>query len=107
MLQGFKKYGIDRWEFRHDKFQRGRRHLLPDITRRKRKPSVFPSFIKANPAAAEERELLHENRILLKEKAELQSQIAHFKAVEMELRKCLSQSLHKQQETFSFLLIVI
>uniref|UniRef100_A0A0V0GQ88 Putative ovule protein n=1 Tax=Solanum chacoense TaxID=4108 RepID=A0A0V0GQ88_SOLCH len=45
---GFKKVASKRWEFHHEKFQKGCRHLLAEITRKKCEPSVFPTYL--NPS---------------------------------------------------------
>ncbi|KAG1355131.1 heat stress transcription factor B-4b-like [Cocos nucifera] len=91
--QGFKKSASDRWEFRHEKFQKGRRYLLAEITRRKCEPSVFPTFLKACEKCPPpiENDLLEENKVLQQKNAELLSQIKHYKVLEAELLKCLSQ----------------
>ncbi|KAK3009416.1 hypothetical protein RJ639_014125 [Escallonia herrerae] len=102
---GFKKTASKRWEFQHDKFQKGRRHLLTEITRKKCEPSAFPAYLKASAESAgspgmEERNLLllmEENKNLRKERLELQMQISHFKAMEMNLLECLSQYVDKQE----------
>lgn len=93
LFQGFKKSASGRWEFRHEKFQKGRRHLLAEITRRKCEPSAFPSFLKACEKCPPtiENDLLEENKVLQQKNAELLSQIEHYKALEAELLKCLSQ----------------
>ncbi|ONK57085.1 uncharacterized protein A4U43_C10F16460 [Asparagus officinalis] len=93
---GFKKASPDRWEFRHEKFQKGKRCLLSDITRRRCKPSVFPSFLRAREkksSAAEinENEMLEQNKMLQKENEELRSQIAYYGELETSLQKLLSQ----------------
>ncbi|KAI3466671.1 hypothetical protein Pfo_023334 [Paulownia fortunei] len=41
---GFRKTASKRWEFQHEKFQRGYRHLLVEISRKKCEPSGFPHF---------------------------------------------------------------
>ncbi|CAN6461821.1 unnamed protein product [Victoria cruziana] len=96
---GFRKIASDRWEFGHEKFQRGRRHLLLEIDRRKCVPSIFPPFLKASadrspstpPAASDEEVLviMEENRSLKKENSELRSEIAYFKDLEQKLVACL------------------
>lgn len=69
---------------------------MGEITRRKCLPSVYPSFLKACERRPEEAEaidiesLMEENKNLQKENSELQLQIAHFKALEVELLDCLS-----------------
>lgn len=86
-MQGFKKAASKIWEFQHQKFQRGKRHLLVEISRKKCEPSPFPPFLKSH------QNLVEENVNLRKEKCELEMQIAHFKALEMRLLQCLSTSL--------------
>ncbi|XP_010242971.1 PREDICTED: heat stress transcription factor A-2c-like [Nelumbo nucifera] len=94
---GFKKSASDRWEFQHEKFQKGRRQLLVEITRKKCEPSVFPAFLQASTkdkATAVDKTkhlLLRENETLKKEKSQLLTEIAHFKALETKLLECLSQ----------------
>lgn len=106
---GFKKTASKRWEFQHEKFQKGARHLLVEITRKKGEPSAFPAYLKASndhtaTAAVEEQNhrllLMEENKNLRREREELEMQIAHFKALEMKLLGCLSQymSNHKPKE---------
>ncbi|KAF8409280.1 hypothetical protein HHK36_005354 [Tetracentron sinense] len=101
---GFKKSAPNRWEFQHEKFQKGNKHLLVEITRKKCEPSVFPSFLKAytKDSAADVEEnnhlLLEENKNLRKEKLELQMQIAQFKALEIKLLDCLSQNMGSQSK---------
>ncbi|XP_031483190.1 heat stress transcription factor B-2b-like [Nymphaea colorata] len=97
---GFRKIASDRWEFGHEKFQRGRRHLLVEIDRRKCIPSIFPAFLKAStdrspptppPAVSDEEALMimEENRNLKKENSELLSEISYFKDLEKKLVGCL------------------
>ncbi|KAL6991057.1 hypothetical protein U1Q18_009179 [Sarracenia purpurea var. burkii] len=112
---GFKKIASKRWEFQHEKFQKGCRHLLVEIARKKCEPSAFPTHLKASEEhaaeqhhceeaaeqqqrgreqAAEQRHrslLVEENRSLRKERGELEMQIAHFKSLENKLLECLSQ----------------
>ncbi|MQM18229.1 hypothetical protein Taro_051216 [Colocasia esculenta] len=90
---GFRKSAPDRWEFRHEKFQKGQAHLLGEITRRKCEPSVYPSFLKARDKGppVEDTRLLEENKILQRENSELLLQIAQYKALESELTQHLSQ----------------
>ncbi|KAK2976755.1 hypothetical protein RJ640_030105 [Escallonia rubra] len=102
---GFKKTASKRWEFQHEKFQKGRRHLLREITRKKCEPSAFPAYLKASAESKgstgmEERNLLslmEENKNLRKERLELQMQISHFKAMETNLLECLSQYVDSQE----------
>uniref|UniRef100_A0A5B7BE10 Putative heat stress transcription factor B-2a-like n=1 Tax=Davidia involucrata TaxID=16924 RepID=A0A5B7BE10_DAVIN len=103
---GFKKTASKRWEFQHEKFQKGCRNLLMEITRKKCEPSPFPAYLKAsgseeNPVAAIEENnhllLVEENKNLRKERLELQMQISHFKTLEMKLLECLSQYMGNHQ----------
>ncbi|KAF4377786.1 hypothetical protein G4B88_031452 [Cannabis sativa] len=96
---GFKKTSSKRWEFKHEKFQKGCKHLLVEITRKKCEPSVFPAFLKAsfeeNTTTTTQKHnrlqlMAEENKNLMKEKLELQTQIAQFKALEDKLLDCLA-----------------
>lgn len=102
LQQGFKKTSPKQWEFRHDKFRRGCRHLLVEIVRKKSDPSVFPAYLKAASnegsiasAAGKEHNnhllLMEENESLKRERLQLQMQIAEFKALEIRLLDSLSQ----------------
>ncbi|KAJ6402075.1 hypothetical protein OIU84_014198 [Salix udensis] len=99
---GFKKTSSKQWEFKHEKFLKGRRHMLVEITRKKCEPSAFPAYLKAsnqeNAAGAIEETnrliLMEENKNLRREKLELQIQIAQFKALEMRLLDCLTQDIY-------------
>ncbi|XP_030528731.1 heat stress transcription factor B-2a-like [Rhodamnia argentea] len=113
---GFKKTSSKRWEFKHDKFQKGCRHKLTEITRKKCEPSVFPSFLRPSKEHHQNSsnnssnsnsnnaqisaswaegggrvQLMEENKSLRREKMELETQIAQFKALEMKLLDCLGQ----------------
>ncbi|XWS12655.1 hypothetical protein CRYUN_Cryun37aG0108900 [Craigia yunnanensis] len=107
---GFKKTSSERWEFKHEKFQRGYKHLLMEITRKKTEPSVFPAFLKAsdedqicaNIVEENNRQILmEENENLRRRKVELQTQIDQFKALEIKLLDCLAQHMgntdHKER----------
>uniref|UniRef100_A0A6N2L7X0 HSF-type DNA-binding domain-containing protein n=1 Tax=Salix viminalis TaxID=40686 RepID=A0A6N2L7X0_SALVM len=85
---GFKKTSSKQWEFKHEKFLKGRRHMLVEITRKKCEPSA---------RAIEETQcliLMEENKNLRREKLELQIQITQFKALEMRLLDCLTQDIY-------------
>uniref|UniRef100_A0A1D1YKW8 Heat stress transcription factor B-4 n=1 Tax=Anthurium amnicola TaxID=1678845 RepID=A0A1D1YKW8_9ARAE len=90
---GFRKSASDRWEFRHEKFQKGKAHLLGEITRRKCEPSIYPSHLKAREKGTviEDSHLLEENKILQRENSELLLQIARYKALQSELMNSLPQ----------------
>ncbi|XP_060188556.1 heat stress transcription factor B-2a-like [Lycium barbarum] len=103
---GFKKVASKRWEFSHEEFKRGSKHLLAKITRKKSDPSIFPSYLKpsqeiTNVATKEknvnQQLLMVENQNLRKKRLELQMQIAHFKTLETKLLKCLSQYVGNQK----------
>ncbi|KAL0363370.1 UNVERIFIED_CONTAM: Heat stress transcription factor A-1a [Sesamum calycinum] len=107
---GFKKTASKRWEFQHEKFRRGCRHLLAEMRRKKCQPSVFPSYLRPNSAphhppnthqdnksiaaaASSEvvlMELKEENKKLRRERVDLELQIAHFKTMQIKLLECLS-----------------
>ncbi|KAJ9690447.1 hypothetical protein PVL29_012875 [Vitis rotundifolia] len=99
---GFKKIASKRWEFQHDKFQRGCRDMLAEITRKKCEPSIFPPFLKAskdNTAASADQKsnclsLMEENESLRRQNLDLQMQISQLKALEMKLMDCLNVSIH-------------
>nr|GMD91884.1 heat stress transcription factor B-2A-like [Ipomoea batatas] len=101
---GFKKVTPKRWEFQHEKFQRGRRHLLVEIARKKAEPSAFPAYLRANYEEEDTiitlllMNLLEENKKLRKERMELQMQIAHFKTLQMRLLECLSSQCMGTQQ---------
>ncbi|KAK6917546.1 Heat shock factor (HSF)-type, DNA-binding [Dillenia turbinata] len=106
---GFKKTASKRWEFQHEKFRRGHRDLLVEITRKKCEPSVFPPYLKASEEPAttsvsmEDNNnnrailLMEENKSLRREKSELQMQIAQYKALELKLLDCLSYYMGNHQ----------
>ncbi|KAK8594562.1 hypothetical protein V6N13_015484 [Hibiscus sabdariffa] len=91
--------------------------MLVEITRKKSEPSVFPPFLKASSSSDEDHHhhiingdddgmsvhrqtLMEENQNLRREKVELQSQIAQFKALQNKLLDCVAQhSNNNHQET--------
>ncbi|KAG8482167.1 hypothetical protein CXB51_026820 [Gossypium anomalum] len=112
---GFKKTSSRRWEFKHEKFQRGYKQMLMEITRKKSEPSVFPAFLKASSSSDDHQDhhhqimnggrsavdeestnvhrqtLMEENQNLRREKVELQTQIAQFKDLQIKLLDCIAQ----------------
>lgn len=96
---GFKKTTSKRWEFKHEKFQKGSRHLLMEIMRKKCEGSGFPAFLKpetpSSSASIEDQEtmllLMEENKNLKSENMELEMQIQHMKSLETKLLDCVSQ----------------
>ncbi|KAK4857496.1 hypothetical protein QYF36_001552 [Acer negundo] len=112
---GFKKTSPKKWEFKHEKFRKGCRQMLVEITRKRSDSSVFPAFLKAansdqagkcNYARIEidEKEgeenclsLIEENKNLRREKLQLEMQIDQFKALEIKLLDCLSQYMAADQ----------
>ncbi|OAY26176.1 heat stress transcription factor B-2a [Manihot esculenta] len=95
---GFKKTSSKLWEFKHEKFQKGNRQMLVEITRKKCEPSIFPAYLKASneenaSAAVEDNDrllLLEENNNLKRENLELQMQLTQFKSLEIKLLDFLS-----------------
>ncbi|XP_020235512.1 heat shock factor protein HSF24 [Cajanus cajan] len=102
---GFKKTSSKIWEFKHEKFKRGCRQMLGEITRKKCEPSVFPAYLKScseeNATSStedkNEQQLMEENKNLKKERLELQMQIDECKALEIKLLACLSQFMDTHQ----------
>ncbi|KAK2644065.1 hypothetical protein Ddye_019260 [Dipteronia dyeriana] len=106
---GFKKTSPKKWEFKHEKFRKGCRQMLVEITRKRSDCSVFPAFLKAAANSdqgkcnyarieiddKEEEEnclsLMEENKNLREEKLQLEMQIDQFKALEIKLLDCISQ----------------
>ncbi|KAL2475372.1 HSF DOMAIN domain-containing protein [Abeliophyllum distichum] len=88
---GFNKTTSKRWEFQHEKSQRGYRHMLAEISQKKCEPSALPAYLKAshenNGALLL---LMEENKNLRKERLELKMQISHFKTLQIKLLECLS-----------------
>ncbi|KAL1152152.1 hypothetical protein V6Z11_A09G088900 [Gossypium hirsutum] len=81
---GFKKTSSKRWEFKHEKFKRGYEHMLVEITRKKN------NMMMKN---GNQQTLMEENENLRKEKMELETQIAQFKALEIKLLDCIAQHM--------------
>nr|GEW02448.1 heat stress transcription factor B-2a-like [Tanacetum cinerariifolium] len=103
---GFKKTASKRWEFQHEKFRKGCKHLLMEIARKKCEPSAFPQYLKPSsgdtssnlqtPSSSSMEEenmllLLDENKNLKRDNMELQMQIQHYKSLEIKLSECVSQ----------------
>ncbi|KAJ9168861.1 hypothetical protein P3X46_020344 [Hevea brasiliensis] len=103
---GFKKTSSKLWEFKHEKFLKGSRHMLMEITRKKCEPSIFPAYLKASheenaTTAVEENHrlvLLEENNNLKRKNLELQMQLTQFKALEIKLLDCLAQYMGSHQD---------
>ncbi|CAN1807308.1 Heat stress transcription factor B-1 [Linum perenne] len=106
---GFKKVSSKRWEFKHEKFQRGNRDMLVEITRKRCEPSAFPAYLKAANSNEEEKSnsdnehqhniqlMMEENTNLRKEKLELQTQIAQFRDLKLKLLDFVGQYMQKDQ----------
>ncbi|KAL0305750.1 UNVERIFIED_CONTAM: Pentatricopeptide repeat-containing protein, mitochondrial [Sesamum radiatum] len=115
---GFKKTASKRWEFQHEKFRRGCRHLLAEMRRKKCQPSVFPSYLRPNSAphhppnthqdnksiaaaaASSEvvlMELKEENKKLRQERVDLELQIAHFKTMQINTRCYCTNGTQKKK----------
>ncbi|KAI9121573.1 hypothetical protein K1719_008606 [Acacia pycnantha] len=99
---GFKKVSSKRWEFKQEKFQRGKKKLLAEITRKKCEPSVFPSYLKSCSEETSNHDhhqlLLQQNQQLKKQNQHLQSQVAHFKQLQTRLSHCVSQYMGTSPE---------
>ncbi|KAJ4832400.1 hypothetical protein Tsubulata_009543 [Turnera subulata] len=109
---GFKKTSAKLWEFKHEKFQKGNRHMLVEITRKKCEPSVFPAYLRScsedhhQKVVAQDHEdhnnclvlLLEENQNLKRENMELKMQISHFRSLEIKLLDCLDQYMESQDK---------
>ncbi|KAE8716955.1 putative DNA binding protein [Hibiscus syriacus] len=76
---GFKKTSSRRWEFKHDKFRRDHQHHHHIVNGMDDETSVHCQT------------LMEENQHLRREKVELQTQIAQFKALQIKLLDCLDQ----------------
>ncbi|KVH97019.1 Heat shock factor (HSF)-type, DNA-binding [Cynara cardunculus var. scolymus] len=96
---GFKKTSSKRWEFKHEKIQKGHKHLLMEIIRKKCEASGFPACLKpetpSSASSIEDQEsmllLMEENKNLKRETMELQMEIQHMKSLEIKLTDCVSQ----------------
>ncbi|KAJ6396884.1 hypothetical protein OIU77_021839 [Salix suchowensis] len=62
---GFKKTSSKQWEFKHEKFLKGRRHMLVEITRKKCEPSAFPAYLKASNQENAPHAIEETNRLIL------------------------------------------
>lgn len=108
-IQGFRKIDTDRWEFANEAFQRGKRHLLKNIQRRKSPHSqqigiyVGPSTEADRPALEGEVEKLRkEKSMMMQEVVELQQQqqgtFHHMESVNQRLQSVEQ----RQKQMFSF-----
>ncbi|KAL4585606.1 hypothetical protein LXL04_010229 [Taraxacum kok-saghyz] len=106
---GFKKTASKRWEFQHEKFQKGCKHLLMEMSRKKCEPSVFPTYLKpstnnqtpSSSSSIEEESmvlLMEENKNLKQEKMELEMQIQHLKSLETKLLDCVSHYMDMKEK---------
>lgn len=108
-IQGFRKIDTDRWEFANEAFQRGKRHLLKNIQRRKSSHSqqngiyVGPSTEAGRPALEGEVERLRkEKTMIMQEVVELQQQqqgtFHHMESVNQRLQS--AEQRQKQMVSF-------
>ncbi|KAG5556650.1 hypothetical protein RHGRI_007057 [Rhododendron griersonianum] len=107
---GFRKIDTDKWEFAHESFLRGKRHLLKSI-RRRRSPQGQPNGIQAVSSGevgkagveGELERLRRERSLMMQEVVELQQQqhgtVQHVKAV----NKKLQAAEQRQKQMVSFL----
>ncbi|CAN6577495.1 unnamed protein product [Malus baccata var. baccata] len=106
LLQGFRKVDPDKWEFANEAFQRGQRHLLKRIQRRKSPQSlqIGASAEEGKSGVEGEIETLQKERsVLMQELVELQQQhwgtVNHMKVVNQKLQS----AEQRQKQMFSFL----
>ena len=110
VIQGFRKIDTDRWEFANEAFQRGKRHLLKNIQRRKSHQSqqigvhTGPSTEAGRSGLDSEIESLKKERsTMMQEVVELQQQhrgtMHHMEAV----NERLQSAEQRQQQMISFL----
>lgn len=110
VIQGFRKIDTDRWEFANEAFQRGKRHLLKNIQRRKSHQSqqigvhTGPSTEAGRSGLDSEIESLKKERsTMMQEVVELQQQhrgtMHHMEAV----NERLESAEQRQQQMISFL----
>ncbi|XP_017191546.1 heat stress transcription factor A-3 isoform X3 [Malus domestica] len=106
LLQGFRKVDPDKWEFVNEAFQRGQRHLLKRIQRRKSPQSlqIGASAEEGKSGVEGEIETLQKERsVLMQELVELQQQhwgtVNHMKVVNQRLQS----AEQRQKQMFSFL----
>ncbi|KAI9154407.1 hypothetical protein LWI28_025956 [Acer negundo] len=106
---GFRKIGTDRWEFANEGFQRGKRHLLKNIQRRKSHQSQqVGSYIGPSSDAGKSgmicdiEKLRKEGSILMQEVVELQQQhrwtASHVEVVNQKIQ--VAERRHKQMVSF-------
>ncbi|XP_031270944.1 heat stress transcription factor A-3 [Pistacia vera] len=102
---GFRKIDTDRWEFANEAFQRGKRHLLKNIQRRKMPQSqqigsyTGPSAEAVTPGMKDDIEKLRKERcMLVQEVVELQQQhrgtASHVEAVNQRLQAAEQRQKH-------------
>ncbi|KAM2565248.1 hypothetical protein TB1_007898 [Malus domestica] len=103
---GFRKVDPDKWEFANEAFQRGQRHLLKRIQRRKSPQSlqIGASAEEGKSGVEGEIETLQKERsVLMQELVELQQQhrgtVNHMKVVNQRLQS----AEQRQKQMFSFL----
>ncbi|TQE04312.1 hypothetical protein C1H46_010097 [Malus baccata] len=105
-IQGFRKVDPDKWEFANEAFQRGQRHLLKRIQRRKSPQSlqIGASAEEGKSGVEGEIETLQKERsVLMQELVELQQQhrgtVNHMKVMNQRLQS----AEQRQKQMFSFL----
>ncbi|KAG6411652.1 hypothetical protein SASPL_129736 [Salvia splendens] len=91
---GFRKIDSDRWEFANEGFEKGKKHLLKHITRRKQKQSWMDTSAKYG-AEAELKSLQKEVLKLRQQQEMTQSYVAA-----VEKRLCVTETKQKQNALF-------
>ncbi|MED6162075.1 hypothetical protein PIB30_118804 [Stylosanthes scabra] len=107
---GFRKIDTDKWEFFNEYFQRGKKHLLKNIQRRRSTQSqqvgsyIGPSTDAGRPGLEVEIELLRKERsILMQEVVDLQQQQRRTVHHAGEVNQRLESAEQRQKQMVSFL----
>ncbi|URD93155.1 HSF-type DNA-binding [Musa troglodytarum] len=97
---GFRKVDPDRWEFAHESFLRGQAHLLPSITRRRRKSEGVLRGSSSRGRGGVDGE---EERLLLQELEKLQQQQRTLEDEVKTMSKRLQATERRPRQLMSFL----
>ncbi|KAF7804336.1 heat stress transcription factor A-3 [Senna tora] len=109
-MQGFRKVVTDKWEFAHEAFQRGKRHLLKNIHRRRSPQSQqVGSYIEPSSEAGksgleiEIERLRKERSVLMQEVVDVQQQLQRTVRHAGEVNQRLQSAEQRQKQMVSFL----
>ncbi|THU58709.1 hypothetical protein C4D60_Mb03t17280 [Musa balbisiana] len=100
---GFRKVDPDRWEFAHESFLRGQAHLLPSITRRRRKTEGVLHGSSSRGRGGVDGE---EERLLLQELEKLRQQQRSLEEEVKAMSKRLQATERRPRQLMSFLVKV-